>query len=310
MKSLSDSLKSQLKSIADPRFTRQVKRSLPGLTPSLMRFASYWPHNQDASAYSRSLAARPEGAASLPVPPRELWADYGQTAETYLASGREDSDAMRRIVAASGAPIEDANRILDLGCAACRMTRWLSDLTPQIQIWGCDIWADAIMWCQDNITPPFWFATTTASPHLPFEDRSFGLVYCGSLFTQIDDLTETWFLELHRILRPGGRLYFSLNDRLSVGIFDGNADPAAYDRYYERVGRQLWATWVEQISAEPDYQRFRNGDAYMVAFNRHWRVNVMWDADILCKRVGYGYRVCSVNPASYGHQTTVLLERI
>ena len=73
------------------------------------------------------------------------------------------------------------------------------------------------------------------SPHLPFEDRSFGLVYCGSLFTHIDDLAEAWLAELHRVLRPGGRLYFSIHDQHSVRILEGEGDPAAYAGYYERT---------------------------------------------------------------------------
>jgi SAM-dependent methyltransferase len=148
-------------------------------------------------------------------------------------------------------------------------------------------------------------------PHLPFEDRSFGLVYCGSLFTHIDDLAEAWFLELHRILRPGGRLYFSVNDRHAVDVFDGKASPAAYARYYERTGgRDNWEAFVSACSADPQYQRFRQGGAAMAALGRDGMAHVMWDTRALTRHLGYGYRCRSVNPESYGHQTTVLLERI
>jgi ubiquinone/menaquinone biosynthesis C-methylase UbiE len=46
----------------------------------------------------------------------------------------------------------------------------------------------------------------TILPHLPFEDRSFDVVYAGSVFTHIDDLAQTWFLELRRVLHAGGML--------------------------------------------------------------------------------------------------------
>jgi SAM-dependent methyltransferase len=147
-------------------------------------------------------------------------------------------------------------------------------------------------------------------PHLPFEDRSFGLIYCGSLFTHIDDLAESWFLELHRILRPGGRLYFSINDRAAVCVFEGGADPGAYEDYYERTGgRDQWDAFVELINGDPGYQRFRSGDAYMVTIGRSMNAHVMWDADELCRRLEWGYRPSSVTPESYGHQTTIQLER-
>ena len=303
------SFRSRLKGTAKRRVSDQARRLLPRIAPSLQRSALYWPHLQDELAYSRSPGKSP-GESPLPVPPRALWADYCTSAESYLASGREDGEAMRKILAASGAPIENSGRILDLGCAGGRMIRHLADLVSHMEVWGCDIWADAIMWCQENLSPPFWFATTTVVPHLPFEDRSFGLVYCGSLFTHIDDLADAWFLELHRIIRPGGRLVFSINDRHAVSVFSGDADPAAYARYWERTGgREVWDGFTGRISTDPDYQRFRDGDAWMVSMGRDGMSHVMWDADALCRRLGYGWKCCSVNPESYGHQTLVLLER-
>jgi SAM-dependent methyltransferase len=166
------------------------------------------------------------------------------------------------------------------------------------------------MWCQENLTPPFFFATTTVVPHLPWADASFGLVYCGSVFTHIDDLAEAWFLELHRIIRPGGRLVFSVNDRHAVKVFDGKADPAAYERYWERTGgRHVWEAFTQQITADPAYQRFRSGEAWMVSMGRNSMTHAMWDTDVLCQRLAYGWKCSSVNPESYGHQTLVVLER-
>jgi SAM-dependent methyltransferase len=302
------SLKSSMKRVIDPRVSGQVKRSLPRIAPSLQRSALYYPHRQGAIAYSRSEGTRPDGA--LPVPPREFWAGYGTSPEGYLASGHEDVESMRKLLAGSGAPIEGAGRILDLACAGGRMIRHLTDLTPVLQVWGCDIWADAVEWCHAHLSPPFWFATTTVVPHLPFEEGSFGLAYCGSLFTHIDDLAEAWFLELHRIIRPGGRLLFSINDRHAVTVLEGRGDAASYPRYWERTGgREPWEAFVAGISAEPDFRRFRDGDAWMVSMGRDGASHVMWDADVLCERLAYGWRPCSVTPRAYGHQTVILLER-
>jgi SAM-dependent methyltransferase len=312
MTAVTQPLKDLLKSAAEPRFTAQLRRSLPGVAAGLQRLGLYCPYDPGASAYSRPAEGILGAGLPLPVPPRGLWADYCTSAESYLASGREDCETMRRILGADGTCIQDAGRILDLGCAGGRMIRHLADVAGQAQVWGCDIWAEAITWCQANLAPPFWFATTTVVPHLPFEDRSFGLVYCGSLFTHIDDLAEAWFLELHRILRPGGWLYFSVNDRHAIEVFDGKADSAAYAQYHERTGgRDIWDAFVAACSVDPDYQRFRHGEAWMAALGRNGNMaHVMWDADVLARHLGYGYRLRSVNPESYGHQTTVLLERI
>jgi SAM-dependent methyltransferase len=286
-------------------------RLLPSLAPALQQFGSYWPHDHKATSFSRPL---PDGGSEhhgLPVPPRALWAYYCTSTESYLASGREDCDDMARVLAKSGAPIENAGRIMDLGCAAGRMVRWIPELAPSAEVWGLDIWSAAILWCQDHLTPPGHFAASTASPHLPFEDCGFGLVYCGSLFSQIDDLAEAWFLELRRVIRPGGHLYFSVNDRHAAAIFDGAGEPGDRARWIERTGGQeAWDRFTAALAACPDYQRFRSGAAYVMTMGRSMVANVLWDAEVLCKRLAYGWRTLAITPESYGHQTTVLLERL
>jgi SAM-dependent methyltransferase len=305
------SLKSRLNHTVEPHVTKQAARLLPNLAPWLMQFGLYWPHDYKQRSFSLPLADVGTVHDGMPVPPRDLWAYYCTSAESYLASGREDCDDMGRILSKHGAAIEDAGRILDLGCAAGRMVRWIPGMAPGAEVWGTDVWSTAILWCQDHLTPACRFAVSTISPHLPFEDRYFGLVYCGSLFSQIDDLTETWFLELRRIVRPGGHLYFSVNDRHAAAIFAGAGDPAARERYYERTGgREAWDRHVAKMAASPDFQRFVAGDAYMVTVGRSMVSNTLWDADVLCERLAYGWRTLAITPESYGHQTTVLLERV
>jgi len=90
------------------------------------------------------------------------------------------------------------------------MIRWLARFAAECQIWGVDISARHIVSCQENLNPPFNFATVTTQPHLPFEDRYFDLIYCASVFTHIDDLADAWLLELKRVTHPGGRAYITL----------------------------------------------------------------------------------------------------
>src|SRR5262249_5786559 len=149
--------------------------------------------------------SRLDPSSPLPVPPEELWAGYGPTLEAYLQSGNEHVRSMREILERSGMPVASAQRVLDFGCAAGRMLRWLHDEASVCEIWGTDIRSSHMIWCKQCLSPPFHFATTTINPHLPFEDRYFGLIYAGSVFTHIDDLADAWLLELRRVLRPGGR---------------------------------------------------------------------------------------------------------
>jgi SAM-dependent methyltransferase len=302
----------RVKTWAKPHVQRRAVPLMRAVAPELMQYSLYWPHDRGVGSYSRPVwGSMPKGADGLPVPPRELWAYYCTSEDSFLASGREDCEAMAKILADSGTTLADAGVILDLGCAGGRMIRHIPAIAPKATIWGADIWSSAILWCQDHLCPPCSFAVTTMSAHLPFEDRSFGLVYCGSLFTHIDDLAEAWFAELHRVLRPGGRLYFSINDQHAVRIFEGEGDPAAYARYYERTrGKANWDSFVAKLSRDPAYQRFRRGEAYMFTMGRSMGADVMWNTEVLCQRLSWGYRRLSVNPHSYGHQSTVLLERI
>jgi SAM-dependent methyltransferase len=83
-------------------------------------------------------------------------------------------------------------------------------------LWGTDIKGSTISWCQQHLSPPLLFATTTTFPHLPFEDNYFDLVYAGSVFTHIIDLPDAWFLELRRVLRAGGYGFLTIFDKHSL----------------------------------------------------------------------------------------------
>ena len=190
-----------------------------------------WPHQPGSRCYMipKTPERTPEKclhheSSSLPIPPKDLWLGYGQTAEEFLASGEENIRAMREMLERTGAPIESAGRIMEFGCATGRMIRWLHDLSDSCEIWGTDISSGWITWCKQYLSPPFHFATTTTSPHLPFEDRYFGLIYAGSVFTHIDDLADAWFMELRRVLRPGGRLYITVHDQDTIAKLQKSPD--------------------------------------------------------------------------------------
>jgi SAM-dependent methyltransferase len=215
---------------------------------------------------------------------------------------------MRGILRESGFVIEEAQKILELGVASGRLIRHLHDLTPKTEIWGVDFWASAVRWCQDHLSPPFYFATTTVVPHLPFPDQTFDLIYAGSVFTHLDDLAEAWFLELRRILKSSGRLYFTINDRHAASIFEGAGTAENRARYAERAGGG-WQDFVNFLHGRPEYAQFLNGDAQMISMDRPKICHVLWDVDYLRSRIGPGWKWHSVTPEAYGHQTGVLLER-
>jgi SAM-dependent methyltransferase len=117
------------------------------------------------------------------------------------------------------------------------------------------------------------------------------------------------FLELQRILKPAGRLYFTINDRHAVSIFEGAGTLANRARYIERVQEHSWQDWIKFLHGTPEYAEFLKGDVQMITMNRPNVCHVLWDTDYLKSRIGPGWKWHSATPEAYGHQTGVLLER-
>ncbi|MGL6137505.1 MAG: tetratricopeptide repeat protein, partial [Planktothrix sp.] len=182
----------------------------------------YYPKSGQAPSYClpkpNILGKNPQtGKWQFPVPPQDLRLVFAENEEYYLNSGKTQVQVMLSVLRECGYFLKTGSRILDFGCASGRILRELADLSEICEIWGTDISADCIAWCQQNMSPPFHFFVGTTLPHLPFEDRYFDLIYAGSVFTHIDDLADAWLLELRRILKPGGLAFITIQEQY---IFD------------------------------------------------------------------------------------------
>jgi SAM-dependent methyltransferase len=233
----------------------------------------------------------------LPIPPKRLWERWGHTAEEYLDSGRADVGRMLTILSDAGAPPETFARVLDLGCAEGRMLRFFPR-SDSAELWGVDINAERISWAQQHLPAPFRFATTTSAPHLPFEDNSFDLVYGISVFTHISDLADAWFLEVLRVLRPGGHTYQTIHDRHSVEVLlgrygDGHEHGYMVDllRQFEADTGGLSQDWVYfTILADPAAQ-------------------VFYDANFLVEKWSLFADCLKVELEATGYQTAVVFRK-
>jgi SAM-dependent methyltransferase len=256
-----------------------------------LAYLPYKPGSDYSLPASEALHATPAADAELPVPPKEMWLGYH-----YLIDGKRDVETMLKIVGASDFALEQGHRILDLGCAAGRMIRQLQPLADTCEIWGTDINAEHILWCKRNLSPPFHFATTTKVPHLPFEDRSFHLIYCGSVFTHIDDLADAWLLELRRILHPDGRVYLTISDEHTLALFET-------DRYKS----VRYPAWIKRQKVYQD----TNGSFDMFTVDRDNNSQVYYNRDYFLRMArSMMFEVLSVTEEAYSFQTAVLLKRM
>jgi SAM-dependent methyltransferase len=223
--------------------------------------------------------------ADLPIPPRHLWLGYD-----YPTTGKAHVRRMLEIAREDGFAFAPGDRILDLGCGAGRMIRHLKDLAQSCEIWGCDISAEHIFWCKRNLSPPFNFFVNTKVPHLPHRDGSFRFIYCGSLFTHIDDLTDTWLLELRRLLGPDGRAYITIHDAHSIELI-------------EQQRPQLW----ERVSTSPLFAQARRSFD-MLTVGRDDGSQVFYDRDYFLRSLEAMFEIRSVTPEAYNYQTAVLVK--
>jgi len=256
----------------------------------------FLPYRADQSSYiilKRPTGAAPAAAQDLAVPPPHLLLGH-ESAEQFLSWGQLHFSAMQGILERAGFALARGQRILDFGCGSGRLIRWLRDLAGGSDIWGVDIRAEHILWCRENLQPPFHFAVTTIVPHLPFEDRSFDLIYAGSVFTHIDDLVDSWLLELRRLLRPGGHLYLTIHDNTSVSMLKGELRTQPMGLLY---------------NGSPEFVDYTAQDFACFTLGRSDESQVFYDLNYFRAIASPLYTILAIEEKAYGHQTAILLEK-
>ncbi len=266
--------------------TRQVGRVVRRDVSLAARFLPYAP-GSDAWVIPPRALRSPD--APLPVPPEDLWLGYGRTPEEYLASGRRDVDSMRRHLGEAGIDLAACRRILDLGCGSGRMLRWLDG--ARAEVWGSDVSAPHVVWCQQHLSPPYRFLTNTSYPHLPFESGYFDLIYAGSLFTHISELIDAWLLEIRRLLRPGGAAYVTIHDEHTL---------AALERNPERP-------FARRLRNEPRERQFWRAPFGMFTLRRGFNALVVYEGAFVRETWGAIIPIVSITPEAYDVQSAVLM---
>ena len=175
-----------------------------------------------------------------PLPPIALQEHIGQMRpdpELVLAGGWRIYLDLKRALAPYH-PVDQARHILDWGCGCGRVIRFLVEDVPADRISGCDIDEAAIQWMRANM-PGSAYATIAGLPPTPYFENTFDLVYGISIFTHLDEATQTrWLEELRRITALGGYVAVSVLSPENVppkqrahitakGLFDMRSEQAS-----------------------------------------------------------------------------------
>jgi ubiquinone/menaquinone biosynthesis C-methylase UbiE len=129
---------------------------------------------------------------------------YDRSILQWLLFGPSHRVLIRRMKAVAG---EQEIRVLDVGCGTGVFAARLREALPNARVWGIDLVADML-----NKGAERWRTHRGAvlpvqgeSDRLPFADNSFDFVTCANSFHHYPHQNRA-VVEMHRVLRPGGRL--------------------------------------------------------------------------------------------------------
>ena len=115
------------------------------------------------------------------------------------------------------------------------------------------------------------------------------------VFTHIDDLVDSWLLELRRTLKPGGRLYVTIHDDTSVWM--SRNELREHPRSASTTG------------SYPEFVDYTGQNSRRSRSGAREGSQVFYDLDYFCGLARPLYRVLAAQPRAYGHQTAVLLQK-
>jgi SAM-dependent methyltransferase len=188
------------------------------------------------------------GKDIFPVPPPELALRVsGVKGDLFLLQGLKMFTDLADAMTLSG--IEKRDFLLDWGCGCGRVLRWflLSEAAGYVQIekastdvsvppLGCDIDAEAIQWCRDNLLGRF--EVVPFDPPTPLPSEVYDIVIACSVLTHLDrDRQHAWLAEVHRWLARGGWFIASTNAEF------------AFRSKHPDLAHVGWRKWLEKYCA-------------------------------------------------------------
>ncbi|NUR99795.1 MAG: methyltransferase domain-containing protein [Kribbellaceae bacterium] len=181
--------------------------------------------------------------------------DYDEFAEAYAAdnevnllNGHYERPAMLNL-----AGDVEGRRILDVGCGSGPLSAALRDRGAIVS--GLDLSASMLELARRRLGDDVDLRVADLAKPLPYDDAAFDDVVCSLALHNLKDWTEP-LAELHRVLKPGGRLILSLNHPFVYTALNPDGkyfDLAEFSFDAEHAGRTVTYTiWHRPIHAMSD----------------------------------------------------------
>lgn len=186
-------------------------------------------------------------------------------------------------------PLASFQSVLDWGCGAGRLSRYLIGLTPALT--GIDIDPDNIASCAQTL-PRARFMQVDLMPRTPLQDGEFDLVLGLSVLTHLDEpVQDAWLEELRRITRPGALLLLSVQGLAQMALY--RTPPELHLEAHRNGILDLRVnTQLQDVLADPNYYR-----------------DVMHSPDYIMTHWARWFDVLDIVEGTAGNQDVVLLRR-
>jgi SAM-dependent methyltransferase len=170
-----------------------------------------------AMARLDSLLFGKEIVPTVPVPPPEFISrvQCGRDSQLYTSLGFQ---YYQQLVDAIGRQrdLSSVRCLLDWGCGSGRVTGHFLAAANGPKVFGCDMDAEAMAWCQAHLAREA-FAIVDPLPPLPYADATFDVVVSIAVLPSFGPPAyELWLPEIRRVLAPEGLFLASVQGRFAA----------------------------------------------------------------------------------------------
>jgi SAM-dependent methyltransferase len=230
------------------KMVRKGVRNLFGVDVVRARYDEGWAEEQDywqgvmrdfyRTTYGVELHASQTDPSLIPPVETITKVQRANTAERaeFFASGYRGALAYQTELLDYGLPVHRMRNILEMGLGFGRLI--IHYFPFEANLYGCDVTPEAVAWTRSKLSRRVKIELTAGEPPLPYADGLFDFVYANSVFTHVPcALMDRWAAELHRIVRPGGALIFSV---LDANHYLRNIPYREFHRDYQTPGCRDW----------------------------------------------------------------------